>query len=275
MIAKAADATSPTTTPLIAGKGKIHLADGPGFMRDCLPPDSVHLIFTSPPYPGVKFWTDRGYLEAGLRVTLSRFVRAARRVLTPGGYLVVNIGSIPAGNQGLRSLTDMLQHEATLSLSTMGSTDPLPPLTWRGHIIWDKGCPGPLPPPVFMRRPCIPHITHEELFIYVKGDWHARERSINLSPDQKKWLSRSVWSISPQTGPTRKFTLPFPEALAERVISLFSLPGDIVLDPFCGSGTTCLVAHKLARQFIGIDSDRQCVNHARSLLDQENTNGRT
>lgn len=58
----------------------------------------------------------------------------------------------------------------------------------------------------------------------------------------------------------------FPQALAEDHIKTWSNPGDVVLDPMCGSGTTCLAAQSLGRQFIGIDISKKYCELARSRL---------
>lgn len=74
-----------------------------------------------------------------------------------------------------------------------------------------------------------------------------------------------VWKIAPE----KKRSIcpaPFPEALAARCIRLLSYEGDIVLDPFVGSGTTALVAKKLHRQYIGIDISRNYVEYARARI---------
>ena len=79
-----------------------------------------------------------------------------------------------------------------------------------------------------------------------------------------------VWEIGviaasgrERTGwPTQK-----PEALLERVVRASSRPGDVVLDPFCGSGTTLAVAHKLGRKFIGIDAAPLAIDTSKRRLD--------
>ena len=68
-----------------------------------------------------------------------------------------------------------------------------------------------------------------------------------------------VWKIK---YPTQK-----PEALLERIIKLSTNPGDVVLDPFCGSGTTLVVAERLGRRWIGIDSNPDVVDVVRERMD--------
>lgn len=64
---------------------------------------------------------------------------------------------------------------------------------------------------------------------------------------------RSVWQIAPESARKVGHPAPFPVELAERVIRLFSYVGDVVLDPFVGSGTTCVAAVKSGRHYVGYD----------------------
>ncbi|MGB9590007.1 MAG: site-specific DNA-methyltransferase, partial [Candidatus Hydrothermia bacterium] len=79
---------------------------------------------------------------------------------------------------------------------------------------------------------------------------------------------RDVWEISTIQSWDEK--LPFetqkPEALLKRIILASSKPGDLVLDAFCGSGTTCAVAEKLGRRWIGIDISRFAIHTTRKRL---------
>jgi len=59
---------------------------------------------------------------------------------------------------------------------------------------------------------------------------------------------------------------PFPEELPYRLIQLYTFEGDVVLDPFCGSGTTCIAALKTGRHFVGFDIYEDYVNLARRRI---------
>jgi adenine-specific DNA-methyltransferase len=65
------------------------------------------------------------------------------------------------------------------------------------------------------------------------------------------------------------FDTPKPEALLERIIHIATNPGDIVLDPFLGSGTTCVVAHRMGRKYIGIEQGEQVVDFCVTRLKNE------
>ena len=89
-----------------------------------------------------------------------------------------------------------------------------------------------------------------------------------------KWKKRillgvpmdDVWDIGrvppiKQIYPTQK-----PEALLERIIKASSNLNDIILDPFCGSGTTCKVAKMLGRKYIGIDASKDACHVSKNVL---------
>ncbi len=92
----------------------------------------------------------------------------------------------------------------------------------------------------------------EDLYIFWKPGEYVVNRD-RLSPDEwKEWGYRQVWNI-PSVRANDEHSAMFPVELASRVIRLFSDPGDIVLDPFLGSGTTAIAALKTGRKFIGIE----------------------
>ncbi|MFA4823971.1 MAG: site-specific DNA-methyltransferase [Methanoregula sp.] len=103
--------------------------------------------------------------------------------------------------------------------------------------------------------------------IIKNGSW---KEDVMKRPERQM---RSVWSIPSPRGnekkrgkhPTQK-----PVALLKRIILSSSKEGDLVLDPFCGSGTTGIVAHQYKRRFIGLDVDKQYLDLARDrFLDTE------
>jgi site-specific DNA-methyltransferase (adenine-specific) len=71
---------------------------------------------------------------------------------------------------------------------------------------------------------------------------------------------RTVWDIPKISGESLGYPAQKPEKLLERVILASSNPGDVVLDPFAGSGTTCAVAKRLGRKFVCMDQNRKAYN---------------
>jgi len=97
--------------------------------------------------------------------------------------------------------------------------------------------------------------THEYLLVFSKGDWKLDGDNdlSDMTKDEFCEYTLSTWFISPETRKIAGHPASFPEKLAKRVIKLFSYRGDLVLDPFNGSGTTTYMAKRLARNYIGID----------------------
>jgi len=82
-----------------------------------------------------------------------------------------------------------------------------------------------------------------------------REKSGSDSIGRDAFLqaTRSVWEIPSESARRAGHPSPFPLELPRRLIELYSFEGDVVLDPFCGSGTTCVAAVELKRRYVGYD----------------------
>ena len=106
----------------------------------------------------------------------------------------------------------------------------------------------------------------EDLYIFWKPGEYVVNRK-RLTPEEwKEWGYRQIWKI-PSVKANDKHEAMFPLELAERVVKLFSDVGDIVLDPFMGSGTTALAAIKNNRKYIGIEKESKYVNLAKNNID--------
>lgn len=116
----------------------------------------------------------------------------------------------------------------------------------------------------------------EYLYIFWKPGVTVIDRNRLTKEEWSSWGSRGVWEI-PSVRNNNDHPAKFPIELATRVIRLFSAPGDLVLDPFVGSGTTALAAIKESRRYLGFDMVEEYVTLARqncrramSLVDAEN-----
>ena len=87
--------------------------------------------------------------------------------------------------------------------------------------------------------------------VYVRGVWDNLKPIINVSKERTGY-------------PTQK-----PLALLQRIIKASSNKGDLILEPFCGSGTACVAAHQLNRKWIGIDQNKQAIEIAQERMDNE------
>ncbi len=76
----------------------------------------------------------------------------------------------------------------------------------------------------------------------------------------------SVWEITPESARRIGHPAPFPLKLAERVVRLYSYVGDVILDPFMGSGTTCVAAAQSERHYLGFDTVEEYCQIARQRL---------
>ncbi len=102
--------------------------------------------------------------------------------------------------------------------------------------------------------------------------------------DFLEW-TKSVWTFPAVSARSIGHPAPFPEELPHRLIQLYTFKGDVVLDPFCGSGTVCLAAHKDGRHYIGYEIEDEYVTLAnkrikavssqKSLFDHETTSRTT
>lgn len=133
------------------------------------------------------------------------------------------------------------------------------------HIVWEKSAP---PPNLGCR--CFTH-SHESIIWATKGKGHIfRYQDMKAANGGKQM--KDIWIFSRPSKhekrygkhPTQK-----PEALIERIVSASTNPGDLILDPFLGSGTTAVVAKRLGRRCIGIEQDSEWCAIAQKRVDDE------
>jgi site-specific DNA-methyltransferase (adenine-specific) len=248
----------------------IHVGDA----RDmaAVPDASVALVVTSPPYfAGKEYETALGeghvpgdYLDylAMLRDVLAECVRT----LEPGGRIAVNVANL--GRRPYRSLaadvTTILQDDLRLLL--------------RGEVIWQKqrGASGSCAWGSY-QSPANPVLrdTTERVIIASKGRFDRVGRGsagpgeagiATIPGDEFMEATLDVWEIPAESATRVGHPAPFPVALVERCIQLFTYAGDVVLDPFMGSGTTAVAAVNTDRHYIGYDTDPDYVRQARARV---------
>lgn len=98
----------------------------------------------------------------------------------------------------------------------------------------------------------------EDLYIFWKPGEYTVNRDRLSNKEWKEWGYRQIWEIK-SVSKNDDHEAKFPEDLATRVIKLYSDPGEIILDPFLGSGTTAVAAIKQNRRFIGIEKEEKYV----------------
>lgn len=217
---------------------------------DKIPENGVALAFTSPPYNvGKEYDEDMGFEEY---LALIRDVgKEVYRVLKPGGRYVINIA-----NLGRKPYIPLHSFFYSLHIKELGF---LP----MGEIIWQKGkgasgsCAWGS-----WRSAKAPRLRdlHEYLLVFAKQSYSRPDKGEStIDRDEFMEATLSIWDIPPESAKRVGHPAPFPVDLAKRVIKLYSYHDDVVLDPFLGSGTTCVAAKELGRKYIGFDiSEEYC-----------------
>jgi DNA modification methylase len=257
-----------------------HLGDGcilgDARKMDELPDNCVALIVTSPPYfAGKEYESEIG--AEGIPGTYIEYLEMLRdvfaecvRVLEPGGRIAVNVANL--GRKPYRSLSSdvirILQDDLGLLL--------------RGEVVWRKarGMSGSCAWGSF-RSASNPVLrdTTERIVIASKGRFdRARSEQVRtseglptgstISTDEFLDATLDVWEIPSESAQRIGHPAPFPIALPERLINLYTYEGDLVLDPFMGSGTTLVAATRTGRRGVGYELDESYIAIARERLSE-------
>jgi DNA modification methylase len=254
-----------------------------------LAPETVQCAVTSPPY-----WRLRTYGDApnelgredtpGLYVErLVDHLRMVRDTLTSGGTLWLNLGTTYRHKQDMQ-----IPARVSLALQDDG---------WivRADVIWWK----PNAPPSSVRDR--PGVDYEHLYMLTKSPTYLYNREAVMEPaawdrwgkqtvpkyvgskTATGWMEekskeqiqelgngrknlRSVWRIPTSNNATAHWA-PFPAEIPRRCILASSNPGDFVLDPYCGSGTTLAEAIKLRRRAVGVDIYEDALALSRGVVE--------
>ena len=246
-----------------------------------LAPQSVHLVLTSPPYWTLKQYNDTdgqlGHVAdyESFLTELEQVWRKCYDALVPGGRLICVVGDVclsRKANNGRHMVMPL--HAAIQEQCRTIGYDNLAPIIW--HKIANakyevEGGGG------FLGKPYEPNgvIKNDIEFIlmqrkpggYRKPAWPTRLMSVIPEDKHREWFQQ-VWG-GVTGASTRNHPAPFPEALAERLIRMFSFAGDVVLDPFLGSGTTAVAASQWGRNSIGVEIDPSYFAAAKRRLSRE------
>lgn len=222
-----------------------------------IPDNSVHFIVTSPPYNVCKEDADNLSLKEYLELLESVF-KECWRVLMTGGKIAINVA-----NLGRRPYIPLHYYIIDIMLR-IG-------FTMRAEIIWNKGSSvGVSTAWGSYASPSSPYIRdiHEYILIFSKHTNKLKSINTKSSISEKDFLewSKSIWNFPTESANDIGHPTPFPEELPKRLIEFYTYIGDIVLDPFLGSGTTGLVALKLNRFFIGFDISAKYVELANKRI---------
>lgn len=221
---------------------------------DELPDNSVHLIVTSPPYNVGKEYDQNLSFEEYLEF-LKRVWREAYRVLVPGGRICINIANLgrkPYIPLHAFIIRDMLEIGFLM----------------RGEIIWNKdtsASPSTAWGSWLSAKNPILRDIHEYILVFSK-DTFKRENSLKrestITKEEFLEFTKSIWTFPAVSARKIGHPAPFPVELPYRCIQLYTFKGEVVLDPFMGSGQTAIAAIKSGRYFIGYEINEKYVKLA-------------
>ena len=228
---------------------------------DELPDSSVHLMVTSPPYNVGKSY-DQDLTLQDYRTLLRKVFKETLRVLVHGGRACVNIANI--GRKPYIPLHSYVVQE----MADLG-------FLMRGEIIWNKSASsGTSTAWGSWKSAANPTLrdTHEYILVFSKGSYAraANGKKDTISKEDFLTLTKSVWEFPAESAKRMSHPAPFPRELPRRCIELYSFRGDVILDPFCGVGTSCIVAAKGGRRFVGYDISPDYVKIANGRLNDSN-----
>ncbi len=226
-------------------------------VMDEIPDYSVHLMVTSPPYNVKKEYDEDLSLEE-YRTLLKTVFKETYKKLVTGGRACINVANL--GRKPYIPLHSYII-EDMLDIGFF----------MRGEIIWNKASSAS-PSTAWgswlsAANPVLRDI-HEYILVFSKESF-SRKRGNKIdtiaSEDFIEW-TKSVWTFPAVSARSIGHPAPFPEELPHRLIQLYTFKDDVVLDPFCGSGTACLAAIKDGRHYIGYDIEEKYVQLANQRI---------
>jgi len=243
-----------------------------GDARDlsAIPDGSVHLVVTSPPY-----WTLKEYAGGGgdrqlgaiedyeaFLDELDKVWRECARVLAPGGRICCVVGDVcvPRRKMG-RHLVMPLHADIQVRSRALG-LDVLTPILWykiANGVTEAKGNGAGFYGKPYQPGAVVKNDVEYILFMRKGGEYRKatplqKALSMLTKQEMQGWW-RSIWTDLRGASTRAGHPAPYPPALAERLIRMFSFAGDTVLDPFLGTGSTTIAAIAAGRNSIGVEVD--------------------
>jgi len=255
---------------------RVHVGDARSMAE--VEDDSVELVVTSPPYPMIEMWDDLfadldpaigDRLDAGdgeaaferMHAVLDDVWAEVERVLIDGGVACVNVGDATRTIGGRFRVYP--NHSRIVRAFEDRGFDPLPEILWRkpANSAAKFMGSGMLPPSAYVT------LEHEYVLVFRNGarrefepGSERRYASAYFWEERNRWFS-DVWTgvrgelQALDGGDLRERSAAYPFEIPYRLITMYSVHGDTVLDPFWGTGTTSLAAMAAARDSVGYELD--------------------
>lgn len=244
---------------MASGDNKVFLNDALNIL-DVMEKDSIQLVFTSPPYYNARDYSKYNSYQEYLDF-LSRIFEKTFKVVESGRYCVINTSPVltPRKSRSDSSMRHPIPFDLNHIMQTIG---------WQfiDDIIWVKPEASSKNRNAGFgqhRKPLAykPNSITEYVMVYRKPsgrliDWHMRKyppEIVEKSLVKEDYETSNVWYIAPARH--KKHSAVFPYELCRRVVRYYSYVNDIVLDPFCGSGTLARAAIDNDRYFYGIEKN--------------------
>ncbi len=222
-----------------------------------IPDNSLHLMITSPPYNVSKEYDEDLSLEEYLQLLRNVFSETYR-TLVYGGRACVNVANL--GRKPYIPLSDYISH----MMIEIG-------FKMRGEIIWAKGAGAGVSMAWGSWQSASNPVlrdTHEYILVFSKGAFDRKkgDKENTITKEQFMEWTKSVWTMNPESARKVNHPAPFPVELPYRLTQLYTFKGDVILDPFMGSGSTAIAALKSERRYVGYDVDPQYIKIAEERI---------
>jgi len=225
-----------------------------------LPDNSIHLMVTSPPYNVGKMYDENLSLKE-YRELLKRVFKETHRVLVPGGRACINIANL--GRKPYLPLHSYIIED----MHDIG-------FLMRGELLWDKGSSASSSTAwgTYLKadNPVLRDV-HEYILVFCKDTFtrlNPQKRKSTIPKEEFLEFTKSVWKFSAERASKIGHPAPFPVELPYRLIQLYTFEGDVILDPFVGSGTACVAALKTNRKYVAYDIDKNYCDLAERRVKQ-------
>jgi len=221
---------------------------------DEIPDYSVHFMVTSPPYNVTKEYDENLTLDEYRELLKKVFTEVYKKLVTGGRACVnlANLGRKPYIALHSYIIQDMLEIGFLM----------------RGEIIWNKASSAS-PSTAWgtwlsAANPILRDI-HEYILVFSKEAFNRKNlpgKTSTITKEQFLEYTKSVWTFPAESARKIGHPAPFPIELPYRLIQLYTFKDEVVLDPFCGSGSACIAAIKSGRHYIGYDTEEEYVRLA-------------